>query len=65
MHSAVSNRRVKITYDNGNKKPGKFNQNQYEKEKASNYDLLRMLGFDERLIGENRALGMKEKPARW
>lgn len=24
-----------------------------------------MLGFDEKLIGENKKLGLKEKPARW
>ena len=30
----------------------------------TNYDLLKMMGFDEKLIEENKKLGMKEKKIR-
>ena len=45
----------------GKKGKGQFNAAQYEEKKMTNYDLLKRLGFDESLIGENKKLGLKEK----
>lgn len=50
-------------FGKGGKKKGARLADQYQKEKVSNYDLLQALGFDDKLIGENRKLGLKEKPA--
>lgn len=52
-----------VRWETGKGKKEKFNRNQYEKEKQSNYDLLRLLGFHE-LIDENKALGLKEYQVR-
>lgn len=55
---------IGITVQKGGKKgkPRKGNLvSQYENQKLSNYDLLYRLGFDDKLIEENKRLGLKEK----
>lgn len=62
MYTAPQKIGVNITYTSKNSKKNKTSlRDQYENQKASNYDLLRRLGFDEKLIGQNQALGLPEK----